>query len=363
MKIAQVAPLWERVPPVTYGGIELVVAHLTDELVHRGHEVTLMASGDSQTLAQLESVVPKALRLDGSVNEPGVYNVLQHKQVIEQADQFDVIHFHTGFSALPWADSLKTAVVHTLHGCFTEHNLKLFERYRNQSYISISDAQRRPAPKLNYIRTVYNGIKPENYPFYPRSQDPSYLAFLGRMSQQKGPHHAIAVAKQTGFNLIMAGKIDECDREYFEREVQPHLDGGQIQFIGEVNLPQKVKLLGNAAVMLFPITWQEPFGLVMTESMCTGTPVIGMNMGSVPEVIAHGKTGFICNTVEEMIAAVPKALELDRQACRDRVVSKFSISQMVNGYESAYEQAIAARMSGNGHKTRVNDSEPVLIWK
>jgi glycosyltransferase involved in cell wall biosynthesis len=359
MRIAQVSPLWERVPPPGYGGIELVVGHLTDELVRRGHEVTLFASGDSQTLARLESVCPVALRLDSSINEPGVYEMLQLKQVLERAKEFDVIHFHTGFCALPFAELIKTPVVHTLHGGFTEHNLKIFRQYRSQSYISISNAQQKFEPRLNYVSTVYNGIAPEDYPFHAQPANPPYLAFLGRMSPEKGPQHAIAIAKQTGWRLKMAGKVDAVDQEFFKREIEPQLDGNQIQYLGEVTHAQKVELLGNAAVTLFPISWHEPFGLVMIESMCTGTPVMGMNLGSVSEVIAHGKTGFICQSIEEMIAAIPAAVELDRQACRDHVVSRFSVTQMVNGYEAAYQQAIEERMSQNGHRTYLN--APVLI--
>ncbi len=360
MRIAQVSPLWERVPPPGYGGIELVVGHLTDELVRRGHEVTLFASGDSQTLARLESVCSKALRLDPSVSEPAVYDMLQLKRVLEREKEFDIIHFHMGFSALPFADLLKTPVVHTLHGGFTEHNLKIFEQYRSQSYISISNAQQKFAPRLNYVRTVYNGINPEDYPFCAQSLQPPYLAFLGRMSPEKGPQHAIAIAKQTGRRLKMAGKVDKVDRKFFEQEIEPQIDGDQIQYLGEVTHAEKVELLSNASLTLFPISWHEPFGLVMTESMCTGTPVIGMNLGSVPEVIAHGKTGFVCQSIEEMIDAIPAALELDRQACRDHVLSQFSVAQMVNGYEAAYQKVIAESMSRNGHKTQVK--APILAW-
>ncbi|MEW6492804.1 MAG: glycosyltransferase family 4 protein [Cyanobacteriota bacterium] len=350
MRIAQVAPLAEQVPPPGYGGIELVVSHLTDELVRRGHDVTLFASGDSQTLARLESVTPKALRLNPTINEPTVYDLLQLKRILEQADEFDVIHFHTGFTALPWVELLKTAVVHTLHGRFTEHNRKIFSQYGKQCYISISNAQRKFAPELNYISTVYNGIKPQNYPFHAQPSQSSYLAFLGRISPEKGPQQAIEIARAVGWPLKMAGKVDAVDKDFFKQEIEPQIDGKQIQYLGEVTHAEKVELIANAAVTLFPITWSEPFGLVMIESMCTGTPVIGMNLGSVSEVIAHGKTGFICHSIEEMINAIPKAIELDRQACRDHVVSRFSITQMVNGYETAYQKVIAQQMSSNGHK-------------
>jgi glycosyltransferase involved in cell wall biosynthesis len=353
MKIAQVSPLWERVPPVGYGGIELIVSRLSDELVRRGHEVTLFASGDSETLGELRSVVPQALRLDESIVEPGVYDLLQMKNLMECAMEFDLIHFHTGFSALPWAQGLDRPIVHTTHGGFSEDNVKLFNQYRHQLYLSISNAQRRFAPELNYVSTVYNGIDPQDYPFHAEAQNPPYLAFLGRMSPEKGVHHAIAIAKETGWPLKMAGKIDKIDRDFFKTEIQPHIDGEQIQYFGEVSNAEKVSLLGNAAITLFPITWHEPFGLVMIESMCVGTPALGIKMGSVPEVIAHGKTGFVCESIEDMIESIPAALQLSRQACRDHVVSKFSIEPMVNGYEDAYKKAIAQWMSRNGRRQRV----------
>jgi len=351
MKIAQVAPLWERVPPPSYGGIELVVSCLTDELVRRGHEVTLFASGDSQTLARLEAVYPCAMRLDPQVKEYSVYEMMELSRVYEQAEEFDIIHSHVGIAALAIAPLVKTPTIHTLHNGFTPDSRKLFNLHRQQSYISISNAQQREL-ELNYLRTVYNGINLQDYPFKAQPQHPSYLAFLGRLSPQKGPQHAIAIAKQMGWQLKMAGKIDVEDRSFFEQEIAPQIDGKQIQYLGEVNHAQKVELLGNAAVTLFPITWHEPFGLVMIESMATGTPVLGMNLGSVPEVIAHGKTGFLCQSYEEMAALIPAVLELDRQTCRDYVENKFSVTQMVDGYEVAYQQLLESRFSLNGRIQR-----------
>ncbi|MBD2205324.1 glycosyltransferase family 4 protein [Calothrix sp. FACHB-1219] len=347
MKIAQVAPLWERVPPPTYGGIELVVSHLTDELVRRGHEVTLFASGDSQTLANLEAVYPRALRLDPNVKEYAVYEMLELSQVYQRSPQFDIIHSHVGISALSLASLVSTPTVHTLHGSFTKDNRIAFGHHKKQPYISISDAQRQI--DLNYFGTVYNGINPEDYPFKKQPQEPEYLAFLGRFSPDKGPHHAIAIAKQSGWRLKMAGKIDLVDSKFFEQEIAPHIDGQQIEYLGEVNHDEKAELLGNAAVTLFPIAWQEPFGLVMIESMATGTPVIAMNLGSVPEVIAHGATGFICQNYEQMAEIIPQALKLNRQTCRQYVENKFSVAQMVNGYEAIYEKIIQARVDLNGH--------------
>ncbi len=345
MKIAQVAPLWERVPPPTYGGIELVVSRLTDELVRRGHDVTLFATGDSQTLAKLEAVYPRALRLDPDIKETMVYEMLAASQVYQQAGDFDIIHSHVGFWTLSLAHLVSTPTVHTLHGRFTADNSKIFSQYRTQPFISISDAQRELS--LNYISTVYNGIDPKEYPFVAQPQEPPYLAFLGRFSPEKGPHHAIAIAKQAGWHLKMAGKVDVVDTEFFEQEIAPHIDGQQIEFLGEVNHAQKSELLSNAAITLFPITWQEPFGLVMIESMVTGTPVIGMNLGSVPEVIAHGKTGFVCQSYEEMVERIPDALKLNRRACREHVEKRFSVTHMVDAYEAAYRQIIESRKNLN----------------
>lgn len=353
MKIAQVAPLWERVPPPTYGGIELVVSRLTDELVRRGHDVTLFASGDSQTLARLEAVYPRALRLDPNVKEYTAYEMLELSQVYQLAEEFDIIHSHLGISALALANFVPTPTVHTLHGRFTTDNRNVYTHHQKQPYVSISNAQREI--NLNYVGTVYNGINPEDYHFVAEPQEAPYLAFLGRFSPEKGPQHAIAIAKQTGWHLKMAGKVDVVDSKFFEQEIAPHIDGQQIQYLGEINHAEKVELLGNAAITLFPITWQEPFGLVMIESMATGTPVIAMNLGSVSEVIAHGVSGFVCQSFDEMAAMIPAALELNRQTCREYIENKFSVIQMVDGYEAVYGKIIKDRINSNGriHAARI----------
>jgi glycosyltransferase involved in cell wall biosynthesis len=355
MKIAQVSPLWERVPPPAYGGIELVVSHLTDELVRRGHEVVLFASGDSQTIAKLESVYPRALRLDPNIKEYSAYEMLELSRVYERASEFDIIHSHVGITALPFGNLVKTPTIHTLHGNFTTDNSRIFNHHAKQPFISISNNQR-DGVGLNYISTVYNGIDLRGYPFFAQPTEPPYLAFLGRLSPEKGPHQAIAIAKKTGWRLKMAGKIDRVDRQFFETELAPQIDGKQIEYLGEISHGQKVELLGNAAVTLFPITWREPFGLVMIESMATGTPAIGINLGSVPEVIAHGKTGFVCQSIDEIAALIPAALELSRQTCRDHVANHFSVSQMVDGYEAAYRQAIKNRIADNG---RIHSPVPI----
>ncbi|MBD1932134.1 MULTISPECIES: glycosyltransferase family 4 protein [Cyanophyceae] len=344
MRIAQIAPLWERVPPFRYGGIELIVSLLTDELVQRGHEVTLFASGDSLTTAQLKSVHEQALRLDPKIKEHGLYEQMILSQVYQQAHHFDIIHSHVGCAALPYTAFVTTPTVHTTHGIFTPDNEKIFRQFRWQPYISISEAQREPKLGLNYIHTVYNGIDPDVYYFQEKPSQPTYLAFVGRLSPEKGPEGAIKIARAIGLPLKMAGKIDVVDREYYKEILEPLIDGEQIQYLGEVSHEEKVQLLGGATVTLFPITWREPFGLVMIESMATGTPVIGIAMGSVPEVIAHGKTGFVCHSIEDMISAIPEAMKLNRQTCRDYVLSRFSVQKMVDEYEKTYQMALL----GNG---------------
>ncbi|MBW4632504.1 MAG: glycosyltransferase family 4 protein [Iphinoe sp. HA4291-MV1] len=346
MKIAQVAPLWERVPPPTYGGIELVMSRLTDELVRRGHDVTLFASGDSQTLAKLKAVYPRALRLDPNVKEYAVYEMLELSQVYQIAKEFDIIHSHVGITALPLANFVQTPTVHTVHSNFTTDNRNIYIYHQQQPYVSISNAQRQI--NLNYVSTVYNGIALEDYPFVAQHQQPPYLAFLGRFWPEKGPQHAIAIAKQTGWHLKMAGKLDIEYSKFFEQEIAPHIDGQQIQFLGEISHTEKIELLGNAAITLFPIAWHEPFGLVMIESMATGTPVIATSLGSVPEVIAHGVSGFVCQSYDEMATMIPAALELNRQTCRKYVENKFSVIQMVDGYEAVYEKIIKDRIDLNG---------------
>ena len=336
MRIAQISPLWERVPPFRYGGIELIVELLTNELVRRGHDVTLFASGDSITKAKLHSVHDQALRLDSNIKEPMIYEQMMFAEVYEQAQHFDIIHSHIGCSALPYSSFVKTPTVHTMHGIFTPDNEKMYRRFAWQPFISISEAQREPRLGLNYIHTVYNGIDTTTYSFHSEPTQPTYLAFVGRFSPEKGPVEAIKIARGAGLPLKMAGKIDVVDQDYYREQVEPLIDGEQIQYLGEVSHEEKVKLLSEASVTLFPICWREPFGLVMIESMATGTPVIAMGLGAVPEVIAHGKTGFVCHSLEKMIEVIPDAIKLDRQTCREDVISRFSVKSMTDEYEKAY---------------------------
>jgi glycosyltransferase involved in cell wall biosynthesis len=339
MRIAQIAPLWECVPPPAYGGTELIVSLLTDELVRRGHEVTLFATGDSQTIATLDPACEKALRvLEISPQDYSVYEQMRLSKVFGQAHEFDIIHSHIDFPALPYASLTKTPVVHTIHGIFTPLVEQMFVRHRQQNFVSISNSQRRTDLGLNYIATVYNAIATERFKFYPDPDQPPYLAFLGRISPEKGPQLAIEIAKRTGWHLKMAGKVDPVDREFFKHEVLPLIDGEQIEFLGEANHEQKNKLMGGATATLFPITWREPFGLVMPESMACGTPVVAMALGSAPELIVHGKTGFLCDTLDECIEAVGKIETIDRHACRQHIEKNFDLHRMVDDYEQVYYQ-------------------------
>ena len=341
MRIAQIAPLWERVPPITYGGTELIVSLLTDELVRRGHEVTLFATGDSQTLAQLESCAARTLRSqDISHQESEAYHKRQLNKVYSKASEFDLIHSHLASAAFDYVNLVETPTLHTVHGIIPPQAESLWRDARQQNFISISNSQRRDDLGLNYIATVYNGIDVSIFPFYPQPNKDPYLAFLGRISPEKGTHLAIEIAKKTGWHLKIAGKVDAVDREFFHQQIEPQIDGKQIEFLGEVNHQQKCKLMGGAVGTLFPIAWSEPFGLVMTESMVVGTPVIAMAMGSTKEIIEDGRTGFLCDDVAECIIAVDRLGEIERRACRDRVVANFSVTRMVNNYEAVYQQLV-----------------------
>ena len=356
MRIAQIAPLWEQVPPPAYGGTELVVSLLTEELVRRGHEVVLFASGDSRTAAELEACSKKSLRALGlgyHNPEVRVFETLQLKRVFRQAADFDLIHCHMDVASFSYVDFVKTPVVHTTHGIIPNHLEPLWRDAKRQNFVSISDSQRRKDLDLNYVATVYNGINTEIFPFFSKPDESPYLAFLGRISPQKGPHLAIEIAKRTGWHLKMAGKVDSVDVEFYEKEVKPHIDGKQIEFLGEANHEQKCQLMGGAVATLFPITWSEPFGLVMAESMVLGTPVIAMSMGSTPEVIEDGKTGFLCENVDQCVSVLDRINLIQRHTCREHVVANFSVKRMVDGYEEIYQKLVEQQFSRNGHVKKV----------
>jgi glycosyltransferase involved in cell wall biosynthesis len=343
LRIAQVAPLYERVPPLLYGGTERVVASLTDELVRRGHKVTLFASGDSRTDGDLTSPVDRALRLDRDAGDPVAAHALELAHVFERASEFDLIHCHVDYLAFPFGRLVKTPTIHTLHGRLDlPHLVPLFRHLNDVAVVSISYAQRAPlrALDVNWVGNVYHGLALEPYTYSHEGGD--YLAFLGRISPEKRPDLAIAVAKRAAIPLKIAAKVDPADRRYFESEIRPLLDDPLIEFLGEIDDAAKPGFLGGAMALLFPIDWPEPFGLVMIEAMACGTPVIARPCGSVPELIEAGRTGFVVDTVEELVDAVKRVRTIDRAACRRHVEERFSIERMVDDYESIYRVMAAS---------------------
>jgi glycosyltransferase involved in cell wall biosynthesis len=343
LRIAQVAPLYERVPPALYGGTERIVAFLTDELVRRGHDVTVFASGDSRTRGKLCAPIPRALRLDSGATDSLSPHVIELAQVFQRASDFDVIHCHVDYLAFPFGRFVATPTLHTLHGRLDLPFLApIFRHFRDVPVVSISDAQRAPLQHLDvaWAGTVYHGLPIEQYPYSPG--DGRYLAFLGRICPEKGVDLAIEVAKRAGVPLKIAAKVDPVDREYFEQTIRPLLDHPLIEFTGEIADGDKVRFLGDALAVLFPIDWPEPFGLVMIESLACGTPVIARERGSVPEILVHGRTGFVADTVDELVNAVKRIDIIDRAACRRHVETRFTAARMGDDYEEIYRRLLAA---------------------
>jgi len=341
MRIAQVAPLYESVPPRLYGGTERVVSWLADELVERGHEVTLFASGDSRTHARLVSAWPRALRLDPAQPDPFALHTLELAQAFSRADDFDVVHCHVDYLALPYGRLVSTPVVHTLHGRLDLRPLiHVLTELREVPLVSISNSQREPLTglDLNWVATVHHGLPMRDVPAVTTASDGRYLVFLGRMSAEKRPDLAIAVAKRAGLPLIMAAKVDRPDREYFEREIRPQLGHPLIEYIGEVSDAEKWRLLGDALALLFPIDWPEPFGLAMIEALACGTPVVARPCGAVPEIVRDGEVGFLADTVDELVAAVKRVDVIDRARCRRWAEAQFSVGVMADHYESVYRR-------------------------
>jgi len=340
MKIAQVAPLYESVPPKLYGGTERVVSYLTEELVRLGHETTLYASGDSHTSAQLRSVCHRALRLEGGKLLSSLAHHLHLiETVVQEADEFDVVHFHLDY--LPFSQIRRLAIpaVTTLHGRLDIPDLyPLFREFDDMRLISISDAQRAPMPWANWAATVYHGL-PENL-HDPSFAPGSYLAFLGRISPEKRVDRAIEIARQAGMPLRVAAKIDDADRDYFETEIKDVLANSDVEFVGEIGEDEKSDFLGNAAALLFPIDWPEPFGLVMIEAMACGTPVIAFRGGSVEEIVDEGVSGFIVANVEEAVEALRQLPSLDRRECHKRFLDRFTARRMCEEYLASYEREI-----------------------
>jgi glycosyltransferase involved in cell wall biosynthesis len=340
MRIAQVAPLIESVPPKHYGGTERIVSYLTEELVRAGHEVTLFASGDSTTAANLIAPVERSLRKNERCKDPMARELVLIDHVIERAVEFDVIHFHTGYIHLPACRYLPVPHITTLHGRLDTHDLiAVYSRFRDLPFISISNAQRAPIESANWQATIYHGLPSDLFRFYPDRGE--YLAFLGRTSPEKGPDRAIEIAKRVDMPLKMAAKVDRADRRYFKQDVEPLLDDPHVEWIGEITDKQKNEFLGNAYAVLFPIDWPEPFGLVMIEAMACGTPVIAYERGSVPEVIDEGQTGFIANSLDEAAEAVRRVPEIDRRVCRNVFEKRFTASRMANDYMEVFERCCA----------------------
>ncbi|HXG05343.1 MAG TPA: glycosyltransferase family 4 protein [Candidatus Binatia bacterium] len=344
MRIAQVSPLYEPVPPRLYGGTERVVAWLTEELVRRGHEVTLFASGDSRTSARLVSPWPRALRLDPARPDPHALHTLELAQVFSAAGRFDVIHCHVDYLAFPYGRLVSTPVVHTLHGRLDLRPLAhLLAALPDVPLVSISDSQREPLRTLplRWIATVHHGLPVAEVPFAPRGGDS--LVFLGRVSPEKRPDLAIAVAKRLGLPLRIAAKVDRPDRDYFEHEIRPLLDHPLIEFVGEVSDAEKWRLLGEASALLFPVDWPEPFGITMIEALACGTPVVARPCGAVPEVIRDGEVGFLADSLDDLVGAVKRIDLIDRARCRRWVEERFSVSVMVDRYEAVYRRLLAER--------------------
>ncbi len=336
MRIAQVAPLTESVPPHLYGGTERVVSYITEELVGMGHDVTLFASGDSVTSATHEAVWPVALRFDRTLRDPQAPHILLLEKVCQQLDSFDILHFHIDYWSFPLFSRHRTPFVTTLHGRLDLPELQsVFDAFRHVPVVSISDAQRRPLPQANFVRTIQHGL-PLGL-LTPRPLKPEYLAFLGRIAPEKSPDRAIRIARRAGIPLKIAAKVDRVDEAYFREKIRPMIDGRHVELVGEIGDADKPDFLSRAIALLTPIDWPEPFGLVMIEAMACGTPVIAFNRGSVPEIVEHGLTGFIVEDEPGAVAAVSRAAALSRGQIRRRFEQRFSARRMAEEYVALYE--------------------------
>ncbi|HAF42785.1 MAG TPA: glycosyl transferase [Sphingobium sp.] len=344
MKIAQIAPLAESVPPKYYGGTERIVSYLTEELVRQGHDVTLFASGDSLTAAELVPITPAALRLTPNIVDPIPYHMMLLEAVRQRANEFDALHFHIDLLHLPMIQDFIGRTVTTLHGRLDLPDLPPFYRcFGDHCLVSISDDQRRPMPPVNWGATIHHGLPADI--LLPRYDDgEGYLAFLGRISPEKRPDRAIRIAARSGMELRIAAKIDTVDRAYWENEIAPLVERHpNVRFIGEINEQQKAEFLGNARALLFPIDWPEPFGLVMIEAMACATPIIAFRCGSVPEIIEHGCSGFIVDSEDEAVDAIGLLRDLDRKLVRGAFDARFTAARMAADYVSLYHRLPGAR--------------------
>jgi glycosyltransferase involved in cell wall biosynthesis len=336
MRIAQIAPLAESVPPKLYGGTERVVSYLTEELVALGHEVTLFASGDSRTSAELVPICAHALRLDGSCHEPLAYHVAMIERVWRMRERFDIIHSHIDYLPMPLLSRATLPSITTLHGRLDRpESAFVYREFRDLPVASISDSQRSALPWMNWVGTVHHGL-PEDL-LQTRAGDGRYLAFLGRMSPEKGPDVAIRLALRSGLPIRLAAKIDRADQPYFESCIRPLLDGSRVEFMGEIGEGEKEDFLGEAHALIFPIDWPEPFGMVMIEAMACGTPTIAFRRGAVPEIVEHGVTGFVVDSEDEALAAIAQVGALDRSQIRRTFERRFSSRRMAEDYLKLYE--------------------------
>ena len=337
MRIAQVAPLWIPVPPYTYGGTELVVSWLCDELVRRGHEVTLFATEDSRTQAKLIPIWPRSLWRAKLKTPHAVFSLLYEK-LISLQDQFDIIHDHCEFYTAPYSKFLKPKIVTTLHHPLTEETIILYKKFPNINFVAISKNQRRLGPGINIVKTIYHGLPIEKYEFNPEPKN--YLLWLSKIMTEKGIAQAIDIAKSSGENLIISGNIPPEYGDYFDFRIKPLIDGKKIQFVGASNFSKKIELLKNAKAFIFPVKRPEPFGLVVIEAMACGVPVIAFKEGSLPELIEDGKTGFLVNNTEEACQALKKINKISREYCREYVEKNFNLKRMVNRYEKLYKKIL-----------------------
>ncbi|MCL5264621.1 MAG: glycosyltransferase family 4 protein [Chloroflexi bacterium] len=334
MRIAQLAPLQERVPPPRYGGTELVVSVLTEELVRRGHEVTLFASGDSITSARLRAIWPHGLRTSTDVANSQPYEWVHVAAALEAAEEFDIVHNHQGELAMAVSNLVSTPMLTTVHNPVTKDLRIVWDRY-DGFYNTVSKSAKKGMPDKNYVGPIYNSIDVASYPYVEAKDD--YLLFVGRMSRDKGPHFAIEVARKLGKKLIMAAKVGVEDVRHFNLVVKPMIDGRQIQYLGEADAEAKRMLYARASCLLFPITWNEPFGLVLVEAMACGTPVIAFRHGAAPEIVADGKTGYLVDDADEMARAVMKINKIDPSVCRAHVECKFDAPRLADDYLLAYQ--------------------------
>lgn len=362
MKIAQVAPLYESVPPKYYGGTERVVSYLTEELVRRGVDVSLFASGDSTTGAQLVPLCHKALRLDPTMVEEVPPHIVALHEIKKREHEFDLIHFHTPWFHFQFSRSLTTPHISTIHNGIEGPEFELlFNSFSDVPVVSISRSHRAPRPQGNWLGTIYHGLPEDLYSF--GSGAGGYAAFLGRFSPEKGPDRAIEIARRSGIKLKIAAKMPDCDRDqqYFNEKVKPHLNDPLIEYVGEIGEFEKGEFLGNAACLLFPISWSEPFGMVLIESMANGTPVIAFRQGSVPEVIDEGISGFLVNNIDEAVRAVGRLGTLSREVCRAQFDKRFTARRMARDYMKLYERLIEEKRAKRlSRGVKVKASAPVI---